>query len=257
MPIVTLTTDFGWRDYYPAMIRGAMLCEHPHLNIVDLTHGIKNYDIVQAAFLFKNAWASFPEGTIHLISVNDYSGPNQRFLATAFRGHFFIAPDNGIFTLIFDDELPPHFYELDYEEASPFPLKDIYAKAVGYLAHGRPIIEIGLPAQDIEQRITLQPVIGHSQIRGSIIYVDNYDNAISNISKALFDKVGGGRAFRLYFKRHAPIRRLSRFYHDLPVGEPLCLFNSAGYLEIAVNMGQASTLFGLKEEETIQIDFHS
>ena len=257
MPIVTFTTDFGWRDYYLAMIKGAMLCGHPQLNIVDITHSIKNYDIVQAAFLFKNAWRSFPEGTIHLISINDFYAARKRFLATTCEGHFFIAPDNGVFSLIFDDEMPPHFYELDYDEGSPFPLKDIYAQAVGYLAHGRPLIEIGLPAQDIEQRITLQPVIGHSQIRGSIIYVDNYDNAISNINRELFDKVGSGRPFKLYFKRHPPIKRLSKHYQDLPVGELLCLFNSAGYLEIAVNMGRASTLFGLKEEETIQIDFRS
>ncbi|MCB0547027.1 MAG: SAM-dependent chlorinase/fluorinase [Phaeodactylibacter sp.] len=256
MPIVTLTTDFGWQDYYLAMIKGAMLCEHPQLNIVDITHSVKNYDIVQAAFLFKNTWRSFPEGTIHLISVNDYYGPRKRYLATTLEGHFFIAPDNGVFSLIFE-QMPPHFYELDYDEESPFPLQNIYAQAVGYLAHGRPLIEIGLPAQDIEHRITLQPVIGHSQIRGSIIYVDNYDNAISNITRELFEKVGGGRSFKLSFKRHPPLRRLSRYYHDLPVGEPLCLFNSLGYLEIAVNMGRACTLFGLKEEETIQIDFHS
>lgn len=257
MPIVTLTTDFGWRDHYPAMIKGAMLCEHPGLNIVDITHSVSNYDIVQAAFLFGNAWGSFPEGTIHLISVNDYYAPRKRFLATTWKGHFFIAPDNGVFNLIFGEEMPPHFYELEYEEEAPLPLQDIYARAVGYLAHGRPIIEIGLPAEDIERRITLQPVISHSQIRGSVIYVDNYDNAITNVTRELFDKVGAGRAFQLYFKRHAPIRRLSRDYHDRPVGEPLCLFNAAGYLEIAVNMGRACTLFGLKEEETIQIDFHS
>lgn len=257
MPIVTLTTDFGWRDHYPAMIKGAMLCEHPQLTIVDITHSIKNYDIVQAAFLFRNTWRSFPKGTIHLISVNDYYAPRTRFLATTWEGHYFIAPDNGLFSLVFEEELPPHFYELDYDEGNPFPLKDIYSQAVGYLAQGKPLIEIGLPAQDIERRITLQPVIGHSQIRGSIIYVDNYDNAISNVSRELFDKVGAGRSFKLYFKRHSPIKRLSKDYHDLPVGEPLCLFNTAGYLEIAVNMGRACTLFGLKEEETIQIDFHS
>ena len=257
MPIVTLTTDFGRRDYYLAMIKGAMLCEHPQLNIVEITNSIRNYDIVQGAFIFRNAWESFPEGTIHLISVNDYYAHQGRYLATTLRGHFFIAPDNGIFSLIFDEKMPADFYELDAKEGSPFPLKDIYARAVGHLAHGKPLAGIGRPAREVERRITLQPVIGHSQIRGSVIYVDNYDNAISNITRALFEKVGGGRPFKLYFKRHAPIRRLSENYHGLPVGEPLCLFNAAGYLEVAVNMGRACTLFGLKEEDTIQIDFHS
>ena len=256
MPIVTLTTDFGWQDHYLAMIKGAMLCEHPQLNIVDITHGIQNYDIVQAAFLFRNAWPSFPKGSIHLISVNDYYAAQKRFLATSYQDQYFIAPDNGLFSLIFD-ELPRLIYELEYNENASFPLREVYASAVGHLAHGRPLLEIGLPAQDVQQRITLQPVISNSQIRGSIIYIDGYENAITNVPKSLFDKVGEQRKFSLFFKRHAPIRRLCHDYHDVPVGDPLCLFNSAGYLEIAINMGRASSLLGLKVDDNIQIDFHS
>lgn len=256
MPIVTLTTDFGWQDHYLAMIKGAMLCEHPQLNIIDITHSIQNYDIVQAAFLFRNAWPSFPTGAIHLISVNDYYASEKRFLATGHQGHYFIAPDNGLLSLIFG-ELPQLIYELDYDANGAFPLREAYARAVGHLAHGKPLLEIGLPAQNVQQRITLQPVISNSQIRGSITYIDNFENAITNVHKSLFDKVGAQRKFSLLFKRHAPIRHLSRDYHDVPVGDPLCLFNAAGFLEIAINMGKAGSLLGLKVDDNIQIDFHS
>ncbi len=255
MPIVTLTTDFGWQDQYLPMIKGAMLREHPALNIVDISHGIPNYDIVQAAYLFRHTWRSFPEGSIHLVSVNDYYSSSPRFLATSYDKHFFIAPDNGIFTLIFE-ELPKHFYELEYDAQAAFPLQQVYARAVGYLAHEKPLLEIGMPAEPIEQRITLQPVISHSQIRGSVIYIDNYENAVTNISRALFEQVSGGRKFSLYFKRHDPIERLSTHYQEASVGAPLCLFNSAAHLEIAVNMGKAATLLGLKVEDSVQIDFH-
>jgi hypothetical protein len=257
MAIVTLTSDFGWQDYYLAMIKGAILSEAPAVQLVDLTHGVKNYDIVQAAFLFKNAWPSFPKGSIHLISVNDYNPAKKRFLAAAFRGHYFVAPDNGLFSLIFDEDGPKAFHELPYEESEVFPLKKVYARAVAYLSKGRPIIELGPVAEDIEQRITLQPVTSHSQIRGSIIHLDNYENVITNVSRDLFERVGGGRTFKLFFKRHDPILTLSTHYYSVSVGEPLCLFNSAGYLEIAINMGKAASLLGLKVEDTIQIDFHS
>ena len=106
------------------------------------------------------------------------------------------------------------------------------------------------------KRITLQPVTSKSQIRGSIIHIDNYENAIVNISRELFEQLSKKRTFSLYFKRYNPITQLSEQYYDVAIGDILCLFNSAGYLEIAVHMGKAATLLGLKIDDTVQIDFH-
>jgi S-adenosyl-L-methionine hydrolase (adenosine-forming) len=256
MPIITLTTDFGYKDHYLALIKGAMLCQFPSLNIVDITHEIKNYDIVQAAFIFRNAWAGFPAGTIHVLSVDDFHDGRNEFIAIRHAGHYFIGPDNGVFSLVFDD-VPKEIYTLEYSDHDDFPLKDVYARAVGHIAKELPFHEIGFPAGKIVRRLSFQPVISHSHIRGSVIHIDNYDNVIVNIRRELFEQVANGRAFALYFKRHDPITRLSSHYHDVPVGEPLCLFNSAGYVEIAVNMGKAATLLGLKLEDTVQVDFKS
>lgn len=257
MAIVTLTTDFGERGYDLARLKGALLSAQPELQLIDLTHQVGNYDIVQAAFLFSNAWASFPKGSIHLISVNDYPAQPLRFLAAAHRGHYFIAPDNGLFSLIFGAEAPKQYRELPCEAEQQLATEQLYARAVSHLAKGRPLIEIGPAVEDTVQRITLQPVISPAQIRGSVIFVDNFGNAVTHISRALFEQVGAGRPFSLYFKRHDPIRRLSRHYHEAEVGAPLCLFNAAGLLEIAINMGSASQLLGLKYEDTVQLDFHS
>ena len=254
MPITTITSDFGWRDHYLAVIKGALLTQAPQLNIVDITHAIDNYDIVGAAYIFGNAWRSFPPGTVHLVSVNDFPGPDCRFVALAYQGHYFVGPDNGLFALVFG-EPPEVVRELSFPSGSDFPLRDIYAEAVVHLALERPIGELGHPADGILQRITFQPVIGPSQIRGSVIHIDNYENAVVNISRELFRKVGGNRPFALYFKRHDPITTLCEHFHDVPIGEPLCRFNSAGLLEIAVNMGRAGTLLGLHLEDMVQIDF--
>ncbi|GJM35235.1 MAG: hypothetical protein DHS20C18_42360 [Saprospiraceae bacterium] len=256
MPIVTLTTDFGWKDYYVAVIKGAMLSQNRDLNIIDITHDINNYDIVQAAFIFRNAWSNFPKATIHVLSVNDFNEGKTNFLAIRHEGHYFIGPDNGVFSLVFGT-MPKEVYRLDFNKKGDFPLKDIYAKAVGHLAHDRPFQEIGLPAEETVSRITFQPVIGPSQIKGTVIHVDKFENVFLNIPKTLFKQVGGGRSFSLYFKRHDPIKRLSRSYHDVPVGEVLTRFNSAGYLEIAINMGNAASLLGLNLEDTVQIDFRT
>lgn len=256
MPIVTLTTDFGWKDPYQALVKGAMLCKNESLVIVDITHDVPSYDIVQAAFLFRMAWRSFPKGTIHVVCIDAFNGGHNAFIAMRHEGHYFIGPDNGLFSLVFD-EPPADIFGLDFIDHPNFPLKDVFAKAVGHLANGHPFHEIGAPIEEMVKRITFQPVTGHSHIRGSVIHVDKYENAIVNINQFLFEKVGQDRDFSLFFKRHDPINKLSQHYYDVPVGEVLCLFNSASYLEIAINMGKAASLLGLHIEDTVQIDFRS
>lgn len=256
MTIVTLTSDFGEQDYYAAIVKGAMLQRNLRLHFIDITHNIKNYDIVQAAFIFKNAWRNFPTGTIHVLSVNDFDRKGKAFLAIQHQGHYFVGPDNGLFWLIFE-QMPEEVYELPPISSGGFVLKDIYAEAVKHITTQKIFAKIGTKRDEILQRIALQPVISHAQIRGSVVHIDNYDNVIVNISRELFEKVGNKRAFALYFKRHDPITQLRENYYDVPVGEVLCLFNSADCLEIAINMGRAATLLGLNVEDVVQIDFQS
>lgn len=257
MAIVTLTTDFGDKGFDLPKLKGALLTAAPSAQLIDLTHQVSNYDIVQAAFLLRNAWQSFPKGTIHLISVNDYPSEKPRFLAAAYRGHYFIAPDNGLFSLIFPEDAPNQYHILAYGPEELMSLERIYARAVGHLAQGRPLIELGEATTEVMQRITLQPVISPSQIRGSVIFVDSFDNAITNIKRSLFQQVGADRPFALYFKRNDPIQTLCQQYHEVEIGEPLCLFNSSDLLEIAINMGKASSLLGIHVEDTVQIEFRS
>lgn len=254
MAVITLTTDFGERDHYLAIIKGSILCECPQAQFVTISNEIEPFNIVQAAFLFNNTWPNFPPGTIHLLSVNDYYGREVRFLCIEHQGHYFIGPDNGLFSLIFDPA-PEQVVALNYGMENAFPLKEIFAKTVAHLARQKPVDALGPLVGNLQQRLTWQPVIDPSHIRGSVIYIDHYENVITNIQRRLFDQVGQNRAFKLFFKRHDPIRMLSQNYPDAPVGEPLCFFNSSGYLEIAINMGKAASLLGLQIEDTVQIDF--
>ena len=254
MPIVTLISDFGLNDYYVALLKGAMLCENQNLNIVDITHNINNYDIVQAAFILKNSYASFPKGTIHILSVNNFHDKKRRFLAVRHDEHYFIGADNGIFSLLFE-ETPTDIYKLDFKNKGTFPLKNVFAKAVGHLTSELPFNEIGLPVKEIVERITFQPVIGLSQIRGAVIHVDKYENVVVNISRKLFEQVWQERDYEISFRRNDPVTKIFTNYYDVPIGETLCRFNSADYLEISINMGKASSMLGLKIEDTVQVDF--
>ena len=146
-------------------------------------------------------------------------------------------------------------YRLPFDKKEDQSIGKQLAGVVSQLSRKIPLDQIGQAAEDTVRRLTLQPVITNQQIRGTIIYIDNYDNAISNISRRLFDQVGQDRHFEISFKRHPALTQLSEDYEEVDIGEPLCLFNRAGYLKIAVNMGKAASLLGLRLEEMIQIDF--
>jgi len=255
MSIVTFISDFGATDYYSAVVKGALLTESPQLNLVDISHNVKPYDIVQGAFILKNAYSHFPSGSIHLVSVNNFYRKEYCFLAIRHDDHYFIGPDNGLFALAFGKKNLTSVYELNYNHKSDNPLGDVFAQGVRHILSDLPFNEIGIPIEAIEERISIQPVTTKNQIRGSIIHIDNYENAITNISKELIDKVGQNRKFKIFFKRHEPLNHINTNYAEAPVGEILCLINSANYLEIAINLGKASSMLGLNVDEQIQIDF--
>lgn len=254
IPIITLTTDFGLRDYYAATIKASLLSQIPQAQLVDITHLVPPHDIVKAAYLLKNAFRNFPDNTIHIVSVNnDQSGESSLLLAKV-EEHFFLVPDNGIISLLFNQGLD-QIYRIPKIAVEQNILKNIYATVCRHIIENGKLEEIGQQVKEFEQRITLKPVISTSQIRGSVIHIDHYENVIVNISKSLFEKVGHGRPFEIYFKRHDPVRFISQHYQEVPVGDTLCLFNTADQLEIAISMGKAASMLGLNVDDTIQIDF--
>jgi len=257
MNVVTLTTDFGWKDYYVGVIKGSILSNDTPVLFTDISHDIENHNIVQASYILKNAYKSFPKGTIHLISVNNFYQSRPRYLVIQHDGHYFIGPDNGVFSLIFKKR-PKEIYELFHGVSGEvFGVKEVFCKVVGHILTQKPLDEIGEKTDTFLERLSLQPITTNDQIRGAVIHIDNYKNVILNIDVNLFNRIRQKRPFELYFKRYDPITRLSKNYADVPIGEVLCLFNSTGFLELAVNMGQAATLFGLELDEAIQIDFIS
>ncbi len=252
-PVITLTTDFGAQDYYAGALKGALLRQCPTARLIDISHAVKAFDIVQAAFVVQNAYPEFPEGAIHLIGVNCVYSRDFRFVAARRNGHYFIAPDNGVLTLLFDELPESDVRALPAQEQALFPVKHAFATAAAHLGNGLPFEDLGEPAGPLLQRISLQPVITPARIRGTVIHIDNFENAIVNIRRETFERIVQDRPFSLFFKRNDPISQLCHNYSDVPVGEPLCLFNSAGFLEIAVNMGRAATLLGLKPEDVVEV----
>lgn len=259
MGIITLTTDLGHRDFYQAALKGSILTLSPNVRLVDITHEIPSFNIHHAAFVLNNAYRYFPDNTVHLVGVDTVFREGSRYIAMRFGKHYFVGPDNGLFSIILGDQRPDELVELNIMQDLRylhFPLADILTKAACHIAEGGALGSIGVPIDNAVVKQTFQPVYTQNSIKGHVAYIDSFGNVISNISKALFDTVQGGREFTLRFKRNETIDRMSWHYNEVDEGEKLCLFGISNYLEIAINKGHASNLLGLYQDETIIVDFH-
>jgi len=255
MQIVTLTTDFGTKDYYAAVLKGNILDQSESIQIVDISHSISTHDIVEGAFFIKNAYKHFPQGTIHVASIQSFNEDGKRIIVFEKDGYKFIGPDNGFFSLIFDDINMLDKYQIKMPDDQESMLYDVITHAVGYLAHDKPLNEIGPKLDDILVKIGLRPVVTKSNIRATIIHVDHFGNVIINLSKDVFHKERNGRKFFIYYKGREQIDTICDHYSDVEIGDVVCFFNSAKLLEIAINMGNANEMLSLRKNETIQIDF--
>ncbi len=256
MPIITLTSDWGLKDHYLAVVKATIYSQLPDVNIVDISHIIPQYDIVQASFILKNAYSYFPKGSIHIIGINTVASIETPHVGIYADGHYFIGADNGIFSLIFDKK-PEKIIELEITQDTDyftFSTKDVFAKAACYIAKGGKLEDLGNVKDHLLVRNSLNPIINKNSISGNIVYVDVYENVITNISEADFKKVQKGRAFQIEVRKNI-ITKLSKSYHDVPEGELLALFGSNGTLQIALNTNKAKSLLGFNYGDVITITF--
>lgn len=258
MSIITLITDLGRNDFYLSTVKAKILSQNPDCHIVDITHEISKFSIAEAAFVLKSVFSSFPNDTIHIIGVGAGAIDEGRHLGIHYKNQFIITADNGFFSLIADqhaDTMVELQMNIDTDLVT-FPTRDLYAPAAAYLSKGGTLEMIGRKTDEFLQRTLIQPVVGESHIKGMVIYVDSYGNAVSNISKELFKQVGKNRGFLIGFiHKGYEIEAIETRYSAVPEGDRLAMFNSMGNLEIAINKGSAVDLLGLGKGESIIISF--
>ncbi|MEZ5014692.1 MAG: SAM-dependent chlorinase/fluorinase [Chitinophagales bacterium] len=256
MAIVTLTSDLGVKDHYVAVIKGKLMTGAPGVQVVDISHEVAPFNIQEAAFILRNAYTHFPAGTIHMVSVHAENKSPVKGVIIQYNGHVFVGMDNGLFSLLFDDE-PEFIFEIDgsAQVTSTFPAKDILSAVVSALASGQAPATLGTPLGALSSRTYLRPPDNDFLMRANIVYIDRFGNLVTNVSKERFEQKRAGRTFVINYKRTEEIRAISATYNDVSEGERLCLFNASGNLEIAINKGSASQLLGLHIDDIIQIEF--
>ena len=260
MSIITLTTDLGIKDHYIAIVKGEIYKQIADINIVDISNEISKFDIQEAAFVFKNSFCHFPDGTVHIIGINDELTNETQHLAIEINNQFIIGADNGIFSLIFDKTFPNKIVQLNIPLDSnvlTFAIKDVFVKAACHLSRGGTLEMIGTPLSDFQQKAaSLKAVSNKDSIRGVVMHIDSYGNATTNIDKDTFKRIGMNREFdTLYGKESERISKIRSKYKEVSAGEKLAIFSTNGYLEIAMNQGKANELLGLYHYDIIRIEF--
>lgn len=275
MAIITLTTDFGEKDHFAGAIKGAIYSELPEVRIVDISHSVSPFNISEAAYIIQNAYSSFPKGTIHIVGIDSELSPENKHIAVKLDDHYFICANNGIMSMICSEIAPEKIVEINIHDKieTNFPVLDVFVKVACHIARGGTLEVIGKVINTIKPIKNLNPFVNDdkNQIIGSVIYIDNYGNVVTNIKKKFFEDIQKTRAYEISARNHKFTKIYSR-YSDIvnfeieeskrnDEGKGLVVFNSSGYLEIAVyksncsTVGSASTLMGLKTMDTVTVNF--
>lgn len=271
MSIITLTTDYGIKDHFAASVKGKILSALPAVQIIDISHCIDLYNVANASYVLFGAYKSFPEGTIHMVLVEAEMFDQTSFLLTKFDNHYFLTANNGTISLLATEEDKTEIIDLTIPDGCNDTISLYTFVAEHILKANFEGLGESIAYQDCEQLIELRAKVSDDEnsIKGAIIYEDHYGNAVTNITKELFQKIRKGRKYQINASRYR-ISRINEFYADFNTqtksireyeGEMMFIFNDLDFLQMSIyksnpdTVGNVRTLFGLNYRDTIIVEF--
>jgi S-adenosylmethionine hydrolase len=275
MSIITLTSDFGLKDYTVAAVKAKIVSSRLDISIVDITHHIKPFNVLETAFLLNGVYSEFPEKTIHLIGVDAEANANQKHLLVMIENQYFIGADNGVFSLLLPENKIQKIIEIRHtlSTESVFPMKDVFVDIALKLLDNKPLEEIGKTLKKVSEWKKINPVLTNpNELTVHIAYVDHFGNLVTDVNKKLFHQYRKNRKFTIHASS-AKINKIHQKYIDFSkeemlenvlksnIGKAMAVFNSIDLLEIAIYKsyaekgGTAEELLGLTVGDTIKIKF--
>ena len=275
MSIITLTSDYGNKDYSVSELKAKIYNEITDVRIVDISHNISPFNLTEAAYIIKSAYRHFPKGSIHIIGIESDLTPENAHIAMKFDDNYFIGADNGVFSMIIGDFKADSMVEINIHKNynNTITANDVFVKIATHISRDGKLEVIGKKIDSIKEIKDIKPVVSsdNNQIIGSVIYIDNYGNVVTNITQNIFDKIAKSRPFTIY-ARNVKFDKIFNNYSDaidysVPKdkreedGKKIALFNNLGYLELSIyksnpsTVGSASTLFGLGYRDQISVHF--
>jgi S-adenosylmethionine hydrolase len=262
-PIVALLTDFGSQDHYAGAVKGAILAACREANLVDIAHDLPPHDVQEAAFALFAAHRSFPAATVFVAVVDPGVGSERRGIAVQAGGYRFVGPDNGIFSLIYEEYPDAGVHHLTnaglfrYEVSPTFHGRDVFGPVAGHLANGTDISVVG-PRVDEPVRFEIGPVrrCTEREWEARVLHVDRFGNLTTNLSQRELEQVLSyvdGDPTQIVVLVEGVVLPLVRSYFELPEGEGCALLGSSGRLEVAVNRGSAARVFGATKGAPVRL----
>jgi S-adenosylmethionine hydrolase len=274
MAIITLTTDLGLKDHFVGVLKGKILSTYPEAAIVDISHHIDPFNIVEGHYVLQAAYPHFPKGTVHYIGIDIERSRENKHVAVLLDGHFFVGPDNGIISMLAQKMIPEQMVEISFNDnvfSSQTDIDSLVTAAV-HLAKGGVLNLVGRPLKALKDVLFMKAQYLEAQkiLRATVIYIDEYGNAVTNVTKADFENACKGRPFEIVLK-HVVLKKILNKYSEILSdenqslksfeGRELAIFNEAGFLEIAIfrsnqkTVGSAQSLLGLDIKDIINIRF--
>ena len=257
-PVIAFLSDFGSRDHYAGTMKGVVLGICPDVTLVDITHDVPPHDVLAGALQLAASYRYFPNGTIFVVVVDPGVGSTRRGIAAEAGEHKFVAPDNGVLTVVFQAEPPRKIVELtERRYARPtvsrtFEGRDRFAPAAAWLAKGTQLSALGRPAATYHQLDIPVPAISGDLLTGVVMMVDRFGNLVSNIDRRTFEAFARNQPIRIVAGDH-PVARLVTTYAEIAPGEVCALFGSSDHLELAAYAAKPEERLGLQRGTRIEI----
>jgi len=263
-PIVTLTTDFGLKDNYAASMKAVMLSINPEITFVDITHQVARHDIMEACFLLGNTYHYFPPWTVHVVVVDPTVGSKRRPIVASINNHYFVAPDNGVLSVLYQDPEDISVFEITAEHyylkplSSTFHGRDIFAPVAAWLTKGVELENFGEKIEDfVDLKLPAPKLVDETRLEGEIIHVDSFGNLISNIPRAQFDQMLEESKEHRFEVRIGDfvMKELKRYYAECQADKPSVLFGSTAQLEVCLKQRSAKDALGFDKGQKLTVQF--
>jgi S-adenosylmethionine hydrolase len=257
-PTIALVTDFGTRDHYAGTMKGVVLTICPEATLVDVTHDLPPHDVLAGALELAASYKYFPAGSVFLVVVDPGVGSARHGIAAEAGGYRFVAPDNGVLSLVFKDTPPKRVVELtERKYARPtvsrtFEGRDRFAPAAAWLAKGIDLSALGRPLTTWQTLAVAEPVVADSEVAGEVLRVDRFGNLVTNIDRRTFDRFAGGGGIEIAAGPHI-VGKVVATYAEADPGAICALFGSTECLEIALNGGSAANALELGRGAPIRV----
>jgi S-adenosylmethionine hydrolase len=259
-PVITLTTDYGTKDHLVGVMKGVILGINAEVHLVDITHGVIPYDILDGALTIGQAYKFFPPKTIHVVVVDPGVGTTRRPILVAADQHYFVAPDNGVLSSVYDQAEALYAWHITAKHyfrnpvSNTFHGRDIFAPVAAWLSKSWQTSSFGEAVTDFARFAIPKPKVIGNTIKGVVLRIDAFGNLMTNFTTQDVPALAAADGKFTICTRNTRISKVLPTFAEGAAGEPVGVIGSSGYLEISVNKGNAARTLGIARGAEVTID---